>query len=307
MNSLKKKKLDPNQLWKHMEEPLYFQEDGLYNFSKRIPLIGKIAKDGGLILLNHYLKFKYRSFLSPHLLQQQTLFTFKIPPVKMYISKGKWPVAASAEEKHWIVNQYYGGFDITYELIGDIFQEKAPDILQKLVQCQYDFNHSSVIERLSQYLYVNRDELFLIHDEVLDFLLAHGLKPENYIDMMLNNLWDMFSLPVLAKASTGLIPAISYLLDHGATLSHFSPSYLNKLLNMLEDHYKKLSLPAQKQPVRLLLEDIAYLQGQILEYTTSFVNAKSCYTKAGSKGEAKIKAAVSDIMERLANPQPSSN
>jgi len=285
---VKEKKLDRHALWTRMEAPIYFQETIYRDFSRRDPLIGKIARDGGLTLFNQYLYFKYGSFLSAELLKKHDIFKLKVPPIQTYIDKYKWPVAVSSDDKHAIVRKYYEVYGMYYEMLGDVLQAHDMEILKRLIQCQFDFNKKSNMNHVNQYLYVNRDNHITIHDRSLQLLLAHGLNPGLYLDMFLNSLWDECSLPNLAKVSGTLLYLASFLLDHGTSLSHMPSCFLVKLNQLLEQHAQKLDIyPLQKYQAGLL-EEIRYLQGQLIEHTISFEKAKFYYLNAGTKGNTKI-------------------
>jgi hypothetical protein len=296
---VQEKRLNPTLLWKHMEEPLYFQESGLHEFTRQGPLIAKIARSGGLVLFNYYLSFKYGTFLTENLLQHHEIFLFKLPPIKNYIDQSKWPIIADNDDKYWIRTKYYDEHGMTYDLLGDVFQEAHIEILAKLVECHFNFNNPVIIERLNQYFYMNRENEMTIPEDNLTFLLQQGLNPSLYIDMLLQNVWDMFSLPILTPVSDVLVRMASFMLDHGATTT-LSVAFMMKLHQILEHHVEKLDTALQKKYSYEFLKAVWYLQGQLLEQTTSFANAQPYYVKSGEKGYLKIREHSEAMMQRLA-------
>lgn len=281
---VKEKKLDRHLLYKHMEEPLYFQDQSCQDFSRREPLIAKLVRDGGLTLLNHYLNYKYGSPLSAELLALHDIFAFNLAPIKSYIDNTNWPVFADKNAKIRIAKKYYTVFGMSYELFGDILQEKNMSILKRLVECKFDFNKQNNIDHLKKYLYINRDNHLQISDKTLQFLLQHGLNPESYLDLFLTGLWDQFTLPHATALHYPLVHLINFLLDHNATLSHFSREFLEKFHHTLEVHVEKIISLSPSEQQQQILEEMGYLQAQLMESTISFEAAKPYYFKVGKRG-----------------------
>lgn len=267
-----------------MEEPLYFQDQSCQDFIRRDPLIAKLVRDGGLNLLNHYLNYKYGSPLSAELLALHDIFVFNLVPIKSYIDKTNWPVFADKDDKARIAKKYYTVFGMSYELFGDILQEKNMSILKRLAACKFDFNKQINIEHLKKYLYINRDNHLQISDETLQFLLLHGLSPESYLDLFLTGLWDQFSLSHATMIHYPLVHLINFLLDHNATLARFPREFLEKFHHTLEIYVEKIILLPHSKQQQQTLEEIWYLQGQLIESITSLEAAKPYYFKVGTRG-----------------------
>lgn len=122
---IKEKKLNPHLLYRHMEKPLFFQDKSEQDFIKRNPLIAKLVRVGGLPIFNYYLKFKYGSALSAELLTRYDIFIFDIPPIQHYIDNAHLEVLAAPDDINRIYEKYYAVYGTSYELLGDIFQEKS--------------------------------------------------------------------------------------------------------------------------------------------------------------------------------------
>lgn len=260
---INEKRLSRFPIWKHMEEPLYFQESTYHDFSRRCPVIGKIARDGGLTLFNYYLLFKYGVTLSESLLDRNDVFIFALPPIKNYFDKSKWVTSANHLDKQKIEEKYYDLYGMVYELFGDIMQEKKGEILQRLIQCQFDLSSKRVIAHLKQYFHMNRFNSINIPNKNLQLLLDQGMDAEAFMDMVMLTLWDEFSLPSFAKGSSALIKITCYMLDHGSNLAHFSSEFMNEMVHLLEQHAKRLGTTSQQKFFPATLSNVKHLQTKL--------------------------------------------
>ncbi len=281
---VKEKKLNRHLLYRQMEKPLFFQDASGQDFIKRDPLIVKLVREGGIQLFNYYLKFKYGAPLSAELMTTHDIFVFDLAPIKNYSDTEKWQVFASEDDKLRIAEKYYPVYGMSYELLGEVFQEKNQSILQRLVECQFDFNQQSTIEHLKKYFYMNFDKPLQISQETLQFLLNHGLHPDSYLDVFLTGLWDEVSMQHTVSVQYPLINLINFLLDHSATLSHFSRDFIEKLQHKLELQIEKIMALPHSMEQQTTLEETWYLQGHLVEMLKSLEAAKAYYFKAGMRG-----------------------
>ncbi len=304
---VKEKKLDRILLYKQMETPLFFQDKSCQDFTKRDPLISKLIKDGGLGMLNHYLNYKYGAPLSAELLEIHDIFIFNLTPIRTFIDINNCPALASEEDKNRITEKYYSMSGMSYELFGDILQEKSMSILKRLVECHFDFNKQVTIDHLKKYLYAHFDEGPKINNETLQFLLDNGLNPNSYLDLFLNELSNELSIPNITKTQYPLIHIINYLLDNNATLAPFPSVFLEKLHHTLALYTDKINFLPRSQQQQQTLEEIWYLQGQLVETITSLEAAKPYYLKAGKRGINTIKRkgliTLLDMMQHLSNTE----
>lgn len=281
---IKEKKLNNHLLYRHMEKPLFFQDKSGQDFMKRDPLIAKLVRLGGLNLFNYYLKFKYGSVLSAELMAIHDIFSFNIPPIKNYINISNVSVLAEKEVISRINEKYYALYGMSYELLGDIFQENKTSTLQRLVECQFDLNKQSTIEHLKKYLYMNFDKSLQISDENMQFLLENGLNPDKYLDVFLTGLWDEFAMINATHTHYSLIHLINFLLEHNAILSRFPRDFLEKLQQLLENKIEKVNLLLDDLVKQNMLEEMWYLNASLIECLQSLDAAKAYYLKAGQKG-----------------------
>lgn len=281
---VREKKINPHQLYKHMESPVFFQDESGQDFTKIDPLIIKLIRDGGITFYNGYLTFKFGSPLSAELLALHDIFRFQIEPIKFIIDKTDQPIDATQEDVTRIIEKYYAVYGMTHELFGDILQEKNKTILKRLIECKFDFNAAKTVDHLKRYLYMHLDNQDWLTVDILQFLLNDGLQANTYLELLITALLDEIEISHIKSQKYPLIQLINLLFDHHATLSSIPVELSEKLHRMLEVYAKKIEAELNQKKAQPILESIWYLEANLVESLSSFEKAKPYYQKAGERG-----------------------